>query len=286
MFCSACGKMLEEGKTFCKYCGARIPADTATTLVSPPPPTGWTPPSPPSPEWAVPPLPPPRSGSKTGLIAAIAVAAVLLVGGAAAAAFLLLAPKESEGEPTKTSGVVVATSNPSQTTAGTSSSTQTSGSGTTATVPGFDPNGPSTTQGPGTASTLDAAGYLQALDALETVLVHCDARIPILADQINNTAPGVPAPVSRELESLYGDIEETRSALGEFEAPPAYQKADQLLFEAADAQQYRIDQTMKGIDAMWNQGTVAAGKPYFDEGRKARDQYRTLFAQYSAAKPK
>lgn len=243
---------------------------------------GWSP-VPPTPVSAG--APPSRSGSRTGLIAAIAVVAVLLVGGGVAAAFLLLAPKESDGEPTKTSGVVVVTSDPSQTGGDTTPETQTSGSGTTATVPGFDPNGPVTTQGPGTGSTLDNAGYVHALDALETVLVHCDTRVPVLADQINNTAPGVPAPVSRELESLYGDVEETRIALGNFEAPPAYQKADQLLFEAADAMQYRIDQTMKGIDAMWNQGTVAAGKPYFDEGRRARDQYRALFAQYSAAKP-
>jgi hypothetical protein len=301
MHCPTCGRPLEEGKVYCKYCGARVPAQ-ADTLVTPrveptalaPPPPAWNVPPPPPPAWAVPPPPPPgfggppppppRWGGRTGLIVVIAIAAVLLVGGGVAAAFFLFASTESEGERTQTSGVVVATTLSPDTIPTTTASTQPSGSGTTATVPGFDPNGPATTQ-PSTDSTVHTAGYVQALDGLETVLADCDRRMPALADQINNTAPRVPSSVSQQLDTLFADVEEARGALGELEPPPAYQEADHLIFEAADAMQNRIDQTSKGIDAMWNQGTVAAGTPYFDEGRRARDQFRSFFDQYTAAKP-
>jgi len=288
MFCPACGKALEEGKTFCKYCGARLPIGTAPTPSPPPPPAGWTPPPPPG-YTQVPPTPgfgappPSRSGSRTGLIVVIAIAALLLLGGGVAAAFFLFASTESEGEHTQTSGVVVVTTlSPGEASATTTSAP--AGTGTTATVPGFDPDGTATTQGIGDTA-VDATGYLQALDGLELVLVRCDERIPALATQINNSAPRVPGSVSQELDNLFADVEEARTALGEFEPPSAYEEADRYIFEAADAMQNRIDQTSKGIDAMWNAGTVTAGTPYFDEGRRARDQYRTFFDQYMAAKP-
>ncbi len=280
MFCPACGKALEEGKTFCKYCGARLTPSPVTTPL-PPPGGPWTSPAPPTGWSQVPPTPgtpgppPPRSGGRTGLIVLIAIVAVLLLGAGVAVAFVLFAPAESEGERTQTSGVVVAT---------TTASTEPSGTGASATVPGFDPDGTATTQ-PSTDSGADTAAYQQALDGLETVLVHCDERMPALADQINAAAPSVPSSVSQELDSLYADVEEARSALGDLQPPPAYEQADQFIFEAADAMQNRIDQTSKGIDAMWNAGTVDAGTPYFDEGRRARDQFRTLFDQYLAAKP-
>jgi hypothetical protein len=272
MFCPACGKALEEGKTFCKYCGAKLTPGPATTpspplggpWTAPPPPPGgqWTPP-PPSTGWSqvpqtpgTPGPPAPRSGGRTGLIVLIAIVALLLLLGAGVAvAFVLFAPAESEGERTQTSGVVVATT-----------------------------MSPATTV-PSTDSGVDTTGYQQALAGLETALVHCDERMPALADQINAAAPSVPSSVSQELDSLYADVEKARSALGDLQPPPAYEQADQFIFEAADAMQNRIDQTSKGIDAMWNEGTVAAGAPYFDEGRRARDQFRTLFDQYLAAKP-
>jgi len=314
MYCPTCGKPLEEGKSFCKHCGARVAPNAATPPVPPPvdpgvgpppaqqpntpwtpPPAGWTPPPPPPPTfaappsqptaWAVPPLPPSQppsgSGSRTGLIVAIAIVAVLLLGGGVAAAVLLLAPTESESDRTQTSGVVVVTTTSPD--AG-SATTESPGTATTATIPGFDPDGTATTQ-PSSDTTVDTTGYQQAMDGLETVLLHCDERVPALAVQINNSAPSVPGSVSRELEDLYADVEEARSALGEYQPPPAYEEADQLIFEAADAMQNRIDQTSKGIDAMWNAGTVTAGTPYFDEGRRARDLFRTLFDQYRAARP-
>lgn len=273
MFCPACGKSLEEGKTFCKYCGARIVPDGATTIMPPPPP----------PEWAVPPPPPPRSGSKAGrLIVVIAIAAVLLLGGGVAAAVFLFASSESEGGRTQTSGVVVVTTLSPDVIP---TNTEVPGTATTATIPGFDPNGAATTQ-PATDSAADTGGYLEALGGLEKVLAHCDERIPVLAAEINGSAPSVPGSVSQEIDGLYADVEEARSALSEFEAPAPYEQADQLIFEAADAMQNRIDQTSKGIDAMWNDGTVAAGTPYFEEGRKARDEYHALYNQYAAAYPR
>jgi hypothetical protein len=233
----------------------------------------------------VPPLPPPRSGSKTGLIAAIAVAAVLLVGGAAAAALLLVSGNESSDNRTQTSSVAVATTLSPDIIATTIDSTQSSGTGTTATIPGFDPNGAAVTL-PATDSAADTGGYLEALGGLEKVLAHCDDRIPELADQVNASAPRVPGSVSQELDGLYADVEGARSALSAFEPPAPYERADQLVFEAADAMQNRIDQTSKGIDAMWNDGTVAAGTPYFEEGRRARDEYHALYDQYAAAYPR
>jgi hypothetical protein len=220
----------------------------------------------------------------TVLIVAIALVAVLLVGGGVAAALLLVSGTESEDNRTQTSGVVVVTTLSPDIVPTTTASDQPSGTGTTATIPGFDPNGTATTQS-STDSTVDTAGYLLAMDGLEAVLTRCDERIPVLADQINAGAPRVPGSVSQELDSLYADVEEARGALGEFEPPPAYQEADQFIFEAADAMQNRIDQTSKGIDAMWNDGTVAAGTPHFEEGRRARDEFRALFDQYAAARP-
>ncbi len=51
MFCPECGKGLEEGKSFCKYCGANVAAALAANQAPPPAP----PPAPPTPPTAPPP---------------------------------------------------------------------------------------------------------------------------------------------------------------------------------------------------------------------------------------
>ncbi len=268
---------------------AAAAAMAETTRIPSPPhgpdqtPPGGVPGGQPPPGWI--PEPPPRDTAKRGrgLFVGIAVVVILLLGGGSAGAFFLFGGDDSGGD-TTTSGTVVATTVAPPD--GTVVSDGLVEGGTTVTIPGYDPGGStSTTIAPETLTTLEQGDYVLAMDDLEAVLLNCDSRVPSLAEKINATAPNVPASVSRELQTLFGDIDSSRQALGRLQAPPGYQEADQLIFQAADAMQHRIDQTMRGIDAMLGAGKVDAGHPYFDEGRKARDQYRQLYAQYKGARP-
>jgi hypothetical protein len=126
---------------------------------------------------------------------------------------------------------------------------------TTATIPGFDPN--STTTSAAGGSSNDEASYVRALNNLDTVLSYTDSRVPELATEINNTAPGVPGWVDEELGRLQQDVENAQDELGSQSPPQRFQRA----------------------------GTVTAGKSYFDAGRQARDQYRRFFDQYRSARP-
>ncbi|MHB8869826.1 MAG: zinc ribbon domain-containing protein [Thermoleophilia bacterium] len=179
---------------------------------------------------------------------------------------------------TTLAGTTTISGPPTETTVGGESS------GTTATIPGYDPNSTTVTASGGAAGGSSVA-YISTLDALETVLARADSRIPELAQEINASAPRVPSWVSRELEGLSADILTAQDALAANDPPADFQSADDLLFQACGEMLYRIDQTYQGIDAMWTAGTVAAGNPYFDEGRKARDDYRRFFDRYRAARP-
>ena len=209
---------------------------------------------------------------------------VVLVGGGTAAALYFTSPNGPDDNKTQTTDVIVQTTMPQDGTLTTV--TTLPGTGTTVTIPGFDSGGSTSTTAPSlTTTTIDVAAYEAVLTALDAVLTRSDNRIPVLADQINATAPSVPASVNRELQTLYDDIQTARGDLGRREMPPSFQRAHELIFQAADAMQYRIDQTMKGVDAMGSAGNVEASHPYFDEGRKARDRFRQLFADYKAARP-
>ena len=109
MFCSNCGKTIEEGSAFCKECGAPVPqvgrmggaAGLEATQVRsaaspeppgarpvpPPPVLGYMPPPPPPPSGYTPgwQAPPPRR--RAGLIVGIAVAVVIVLAGAGVGAY-------------------------------------------------------------------------------------------------------------------------------------------------------------------------------------------------------
>jgi hypothetical protein len=259
--------------------GASTPA--AGPVGPPPPPqpsgVGWSPP----PGWIAGPPPREKSGGKRGLVIGIIAAVVVLVGGGTAAALYFTSPNGPDDNKTQTTDVIV------QTTTVPPDGTVTTlpGTGTTVTIPGFDGGSTSTTAPSLTTTTIDVVAYEAVLTALDAVLTRSDNRIPALADQINATAPSVPASVNRELQTLYNDIQTARGDLGRRAVPPSFQRAHELIFQAADSMQYRIDQTMKGVDAMGSAGNVEASHPYFEEGRKARDRFRQQFADYKAARP-
>ncbi|MHB1344721.1 MAG: zinc ribbon domain-containing protein [Thermoleophilia bacterium] len=322
MFCPQCGTQLEGGKRFCKHCGARLSdyAAPSTPTTDPPPPTLTEPrvaeppplpgaradgpppfaaPPPPTP----PPFPPaPPSGPAADPYAAAAAAAarndrpgwvipllaamgVIVVGSIIG---LALVVASGSGDSPRATGTVATGTTVAGTTTISGPPTETTvgggGSGPTATIPGYDPN-TTTVPTSGGAAAENGAAYISTLDGLETVLARADSRMPELAQEINASAPRVPAWVSRELEGLSADILTAQDALAANDPPAAFQSADDLLFQACGEMLYRIDQTYQGIDAMWAAGTVAAGNPYFDEGRKARDDYRRFFDQYRAARP-
>jgi hypothetical protein len=248
------------------------PATPAAGSGGPPAPSqpsgaGWSPP----PGWIADAPPREKARGKRGLIIGVVAAVVVLVGGGTAAALYFASPNGPDDNTTQTTDVIVQTTiMPPDDTLPT----------TVTTLPGT-----AATALPRTTSTIDVAAYEAVLAGLDTVLTHSDTRIPELADKINATAPSVPASVNRELETLYTDIQRAREELGKRDAPPPFQRADDLIFQAAEAMQYRIDQTMKGVDAMLSAGNVEASHPYFEEGRKARDEFRKQFADYKAARP-
>ena len=216
---------------------------------------GWGP----APGWTPDAPPPAKPGGKKSLVIILACLVVALVAGGTAAALYFVGSNEPDGNNTQTTDVIVQT--------------------TTA------PPGGGTTVPSQATTTIDGAVYEAALAGLDGVLTRSDQRIPKLAEQINATAPSVPSAVNRELQTLYDDIQKARGDLGRADAPPSFQRAGGLILQAADAMQHRIDQTMKGVDAMGSAGDVEASHPYFEEGRKARDEFRRLFSDYQAARP-
>lgn len=346
MFCPQCGKQLEDGKSFCKFCGARVNAEPAPPPTPSPPVGGQVPQPPPSaPQTPAPPLPGDPDETHVGLPPLPSADSVWHAPGVtppptppppstapapSTAAFPLATPSPPAGEydgppPTKrpswvvpflavigilivTTFIVLAvlllgdsgdgpkatdpvatgtTGSPTTLTSATVPATpDTAGGGgvlTTATIPRYDPDAATTP--PTGATTQDETAYMNALDNLESALSRADDRVPALATEINNTAPNVPGSVEEELGRLQQDVENAQSTLGSHDPPQRYQRADELIFNAADEMLYRIDQTRQGIDAMRRAGRVDAGAPYFDAGRVARDQFRTFFDQYRSTRP-
>ena len=91
--------------------------------------------------------------------------------------------------------------------------------------------------------------------------------------------------VHDELDGLSTEVTGAQDQLGTVDPPEPWVDADSLLMEASTTMEYRIEMTMRGIEAMWDQGTVDAATYYFNEGRAARDQYRSTYDQYLKAKP-
>lgn len=339
MFCPQCGKQLEDGKSFCKFCGARVNVEPAPPLpgdadethvglpplpstdsvwhvpvVAPPPapspPVGGQAPQPtPAPSSTPPPstAPPPSApasplappsqpaGEYDGspptkrprwVVPFLAVIGVLIVTTLIVLAVLLLG--DSRDSPQATDPVSTGTTgSPTTLTPATGPATPDTAAGggvlTTATIPRYDPDAPTTPLSDATSG--DETAYVNAVDNLESALSRADDRVPALATEINNTAPSVPRSVEEELGRLQQDVENAQRTLGSHDPPQRFQRADELIFNAADEMLYRIDQTRQGIDAMRRAGTVDAGAPYFDAGRVARDQFRTFFDQYRSTRP-
>jgi len=264
VFCPQCGTQLEDGKSFCKFCGARIAAEPEPTTHSMPDPKG-------RPRWVVP---------------FLAAVGIVIVGFFVGLAVLLIhgssdSPKATT--PLSTGTMTDTTSSPPATANTVPGSDAAAGALTTATVPSFDPDSTSTSTVGGAVD--DEAEYALRLDDLVALLTRADSRIPELATEINNTAPRVPSWVDGELASMRQDVENALGELAGWDPPQSFQRADELIFNAADEMLYRIDQTRQGIDAMRGAGTVDAGRSYFDAGRQARDQYHRLFDQYRSARP-
>lgn len=257
-----------------------------------PPPFAAVPPPPMPPPFpagptAAPPAPPHlASGERPRwVLPFLAVMGVIIVGSIIG---LAMALASGGGDSPRATGTVGTATTLSITTSVSGPPTETTiaggGVGTTATIPGYDPNSTTVPTSAG-GSGVDPAAYIYALDALEAELYYADSRVPELAKEINASAPGVPAWVSDELQGLSDEILTAQDELAAYNPPTDFQRADDLLFQASGEMLYRIDQTYQGIDAMWTAGTVAAGNPYFEEGRKARDAYRALYDQYRAARP-
>lgn len=341
MFCFECGLPIDEGKAFCRGCGAAVqtateikpPAGAATDLLTgaatgpvapdgaplpspsvapPPPPAAPTlvatpppppPPPPPAPRFAppAPPLPPPPtpapvgygaawqppqgpSGprSRTGLIVGIIAAVVVVLAGAGVGAYLLLRGDDTVKTTTTLVGSSSTTGVKTTTTAGQTTTTA-AGSTTTQTVPGLTTTTSGSTTSTTTGQTLE--DYLTATDNLVLLLMDDDARIPVLATKINNSAPKVPQAVYDELQSMMGQLDATYTSLGEVFVPVEFEESNGWLLEAGTAMGTRIYATIQGIEAMWDTNKVSAGTKYFDEGRTARDKYRAAFQKFHDTVP-
>lgn len=324
MFCSSCGQPAEEGKRFCKYCGAPLAAPAAEPIATapseeagtrqpsgeeetqptevraaeeqptaplvpppPPPPPTAPPPPPPPPVTPLAPPPPPASpspapwpptvapaygpewspppgrgaGGRGALIAGIVAATIVVLAGIGVGTWLLV----RESGPTGTTLLESTTS----TEVALSTTTLTAASTTTS----FPAETSTTTSAPG----YTVADYLQAVGEMITRLNEYDTRIPKLAEKINATAPHVPQAIYDELNDMMLQLEEAYDELGYMPLAPGFEEADKWLDEAILSMDDRIWYTMQGIQAMWD-GTDA--KSHFDNGRKARDQYREAMKKF------
>ena len=310
MFCSTCGQIIDEGTAFCRNCGAAAPqpqvtaversGDLAATEIkpsaTPPPPPSFapTPPPPPPPGFVAPPSAaagygqapqppqgPPSRNNRTGLIIGVVAAALVVLAGAGTGAFLLARGGDSTETTTTLVGSSSTTTGETTTTSLSASTTAGDGVTTSQTIPGL-----TTTTFIGTTTTEQSAeDYLTTTDNLVAQLVGDDARIPELATKINDTAPKVPASVRDELQTMMGQLDATFTSLGEVSVPTGFEESNGWLEKAATAMGTRIDATIKGIETMWTANSVGAGTKYFDQGRKARDDYKAAFKKFQDLVP-
>jgi cytoskeletal protein RodZ len=221
------------------------------------------------------------TGGRTGLIIGIALAIVIVLAGAAVALFLVLDNRGTSASATTVHQASSSTSGAQTTSTGVaaSSTTATTTAVTTATTATPSTSAPSST-------TVNAQVYLTATDALVKLLMGDDARIPVLADTINATAPNVPQNVSTELAAMSGKLDQALVQLGGLTAPSGFEQSNAFLVEAAGYMRQRIQHTHAGIETMRADGSVSsAATAYFEQGRTARDSFRAAFAKFQEAVP-
>jgi hypothetical protein len=301
MFCSNCGQPATEGKRFCKYCGAPltvppteasaqpgetepVPEESQPTVVraaeeqptvplgpgaeaAPPLPVAFVPPPPPPPPvatgygpgWS--PSPPVRPGGGHGaLIAGIIAATVVVLAGIGVGTWLLV----RDTGPTVTT-VLETTTSTTEVALTTTTTAVTASTGSTL------------VQSTTTTSTYAVQDYLVAVGQMITRLNDYDARIPKLADKINQTAPDVPQAVYDELNGMMLELEKAYDELGYMPLAPGFEEADKWLDEATLQMDDRLWYTLQGIEAMWNDENA---KAFFDKGREARDKYREAMKKF------
>jgi hypothetical protein len=309
MFCSNCGEAIEQGQAFCKACGtpaAEAPtqimtpaAEAPTQVMTPAPPAfAVTPPPPPPPVTVTPPPPPPPAPaaaapgygagwqpprgpvgrkSRAGLIWGIVVAVIVVLAGAGVGVYFALL--RDGGDTTTTTKTLAdsSTTTTGRTTSTGGRTTTTATGGTTAqTIPGLG----STTENTSTTEDL-ATAYLAATDALVMELEYDNERVRVLATEINNTAPNVPAAVRDELSTMMGMLDALNVELASLDVPAGFQKSYDYLEQAAMHMGNRIYATIQGIEEIWDAGKVSSSAvALFDEGRAERNEYQKAMKKY------
>jgi hypothetical protein len=265
------------------------PSSPLTAAAVPPFPP---PPPPPAPGygagWRPPQVPAGRKGN-AGLIWGIVAAVIVVLAGAGVGSYFAFF---HDGDDTSSSTTTSAGS--SNTTDGVTSSTggQTSttlgGANTTQTIPGLTSatdGGPDTSDGgPDTTEDLLEA-YLTAAENLVMELEYDDTRIPALATEINNTAPGVPVDVRDELSTMLGSLDAYNVELAYLDVPTGFEDSYSYLSKAVTHMGNRIYSTVQGIERMWDTGKVASASTFFEEGRTERDAYRDAMDRYYETLP-
>jgi hypothetical protein len=267
MFCTRCGTDITDGTKFCTKCGAPLAGRSAGT----PPPVLTKPVAPPNGSstpsgggYAQ------RSGRSGLFYAIIACVIVVVVGGGAAAAILLL--RSDDGGSTQ----LPSTSVPVVAATGTTTTTMPL---SVTTVPAI---------GQQTTTTLKPSQqYLQSLNSLRQMLLTDDARIPELANVINQDAAHVPYWVDNELESMSDSLGNAAASYQGISFPLGmWSDVDLYILQAVSHMQDRIQATINGIRQARSEGVTPiseASLAFFDQGRDDRDAFKSSFQLFQQA---
>ena len=253
------------------------PIAEAHKVVPPPDRSNVAPPPPPPVYTGYDQLQPgPGRGGSAGLVIGIVIAVIIVLAGAGVAALLLLRGGDTTASVTTAQASSTTTLPPTTTTAVVGSST------TATTVATSTTSG----SGAGSSTTVDPVlQYLTATDSMVQLLTGDDTRIPVLADQINATAPNVPRGVYSELQVMMGKLDAAFTEMAELPVPTGFEESSKWLDEAVRQMGERIYATVQGIEAMYNTGSTSAAVGYFNQGRIARDNYRAAFQKFQESVP-
>lgn len=307
-FCTNCGQYIEEGKAFCKHCGAPVlrsqetPAQVPTEPESPPsapavplvqPPV----PSAPLAYLAAPPEPPIYAAvppkNRRGLIAGLVAAVIVFLAAAGVGSYYAFfrGGEESDLAEGTTTTAVSGYSTSTVTTSIPGTVTTLAGGSTTQTVPGLTTSSQvgvtSTTALPTTTSSTTGVTedpvqvYLAAAGRVASELENDDSRIPELAKIINDTIPKVPQGVRTELLAMLNGLDRLKAMMRDLVVPSPFVQAHYWLDEALAHMTRRVQATIKGVEAVWAAGKAdAKANDFFEQGRKERDAYREAMRKY------